>query len=306
VSQYVFGPVPSRRLGRSLGVDLVPFKTCSFDCLYCQLGRTTEKTVVRKPWVPIDEVVDAVREHCEEEPDCITLSGSGEPTLHLGMGELIERIKTITNIPLVVLTNGSLLWQEELRRELADADLIIPSLDAGSEACFRQVNRPHNDITFERLLEGLLRLRESYRGRYWLEVFLLDGLNTSDDEMGRFAQIVDRIRPDRVQLNTVSRPPAENTAVAVPPALLQSLAARFSPPAEVIASHREFSPSKPQKFNREDILHLLRRRPCTLIDIANGLKYHPAELSKIMEKMLSDGRVAQNTEGDRRFYRATR
>ena len=173
MSNYVFGPVPSRRLGRSLGVDLVPLKTCSYDCIYCQLGRTTCKTIERKEWVPLDAVLNELEGKLSTRPDYITLSGSGEPTLYSRLDEVIERIKSITDIPVAVLTNGSLLWQEDVQQQLAAADLVMPSLDAGDPATFHLVNRPHEALTFEKMLSGLIAFRQHFHGRYWLEVLLL-------------------------------------------------------------------------------------------------------------------------------------
>ena len=159
--KHVFGPVPSRRLGRSLGVDLVPFKTCSYDCIYCQLGRTTKKTIERKEYAPLGEVLDEVGRKLAEtaRPDFITLSGSGEPTLHARLHELVAGIREMTGIPLAVLTNGSLLWDEAVRDALAGVDLVIPSLDAGTPRAFARVNRPHHGVSFEKMLGGLIDFR---------------------------------------------------------------------------------------------------------------------------------------------------
>jgi wyosine [tRNA(Phe)-imidazoG37] synthetase (radical SAM superfamily) len=180
---HVFGPVPSRRLGRSLGVDLVPFKTCSYDCIYCQLGHTTNKITQRARWVNWDTVLEELRKKLSSQPDYITLSGSGEPTLHAGLDELIEAIKAITRVPVAVLTNGSLLWQTDLRRELQGADLVIPSLDAGDDMRFRYINRPHESIIFQRMIDGLVAFGEEFRGQYWMEVFLLAGYTGIDAEV---------------------------------------------------------------------------------------------------------------------------
>ncbi len=169
MSRYIFGPVPSRRLGRSLGVDLVPFKTCTYDCIYCQLGRTPCTTTERKEWVPLDGVLEDLRQKLSTRPDYITLSGSGEPTLYSRLDELIDRIKTMTDVPVAVLTNGALFADKELRRQLMEADLVVPSLDAGDEAMFQMVNRPHQDISFEHMLQGLIDFRREYQGKYWLE-----------------------------------------------------------------------------------------------------------------------------------------
>ena len=254
---HVFGPVPSRRLGRSLGVDLVPFKTCSYDCIYCQLGRTTNKTIQRKEWVPLDEVVAELKDKLSTRPDYITLSGSGEPMLYSRTGELIDHIKTMTDVPVAALTNGSLLWQPEVRSQLTNADLVIPSLDAGDKEMCQAVNRPHEDISFERMLEGLIDFRCEYEGQYWLEVMLLAGHNAIHVEVQKLAECVSRIRPDRTQLNTATRPPAEDWAAAIQRPRLKELAAMFNPPAEVIADFRAVHQQLEFTAGHEGVMGLL-------------------------------------------------
>jgi len=302
MSSHVFGPVPSRRLGRSLGVDLVPMKTCSYDCIYCQLGRTSRKTTERKPWVPIDDVLSELADGLSAQPDYVTLSGSGEPTLHSQIGEVIDRIRTMTDVPVAVLTNGSLLWQEEVRRQLREADLVIPSLDAGCEEAFRRVNRPHEEISFERLVEGLVALASEFRGEYWLEVFLLADVTANDAEVSRLVACVDRIRPNRVQLNTVARPPVESFALAVSQARMDELARRFHPPAEVICEFRAEAERPEVAANRDRILDLLRRRPSTLDDIAAGLGMHPNEVVKYAEQFTAQGLLLRTRSGGRFYY----
>ena len=302
MSCHVFGPVPSRRLGRSLGVDLVPFKTCSYDCVYCQLGRTTCKTVERKEWVPLEEVVAQIAQRLSAEPDYITLSGSGEPTLFSRVGELIGRIKRMSDVPVAVLTNGSLLWREDVRDELGNADLVVPSLDAGNEATFRQVNRPHESISLETMLAGLIEFRRMFRGKTWLEVLLMDGYTATESELSELAACVRQIGPDRVQLNTVTRPPAEDFAVGVSRDRLTEMAAAFDPPAEVIADFRGVH-SQPQfASGRDEILDLLRRRPCSLEDIANGLGMHRNEVVKYFEELRAEDLLVQTTTAGRSYY----
>jgi len=271
MSSQIFGPVPSRRLGRSLGVDLVPFKTCTYDCIYCQLGRTTCKTIERKEWVPLDRVLEELAEKLSSKPDYITLSGSGEPTLFSRVDELIDRIKAITEVPVAVLTNGSLLWQEDVRHQLMNADLVVPSLDAGDEAMFRLVNRPHHEISFEQMLDGLIAFRREFRGEYWLEVFVVGAYTAIGGELAKAAKCVDRIKPDRIQLNTVTRPPAEKYALGVSPGRLAELASTFRLPAEVIADFRGVHRQAEFVAGRKEILDMLRRRPCSIDDIADGL-----------------------------------
>ncbi|HUW59122.1 MAG TPA: radical SAM protein [Planctomycetota bacterium] len=301
---HVFGPVPSRRLGRSLGVDVVPFKICTYDCLYCQLGRTTCRTVERAEWVPLDEVVAEVETKLSTAPDVITLSGSGEPTLYSRTGELIEHIKGMTDIPVAVLTNGSLLWRADVRGELLAADLVIPSLDAGDEAMFETVNRPHADIAFDAMLEGLVAFGGEFGGKYWLEVFLLSGLTGTEAEVSKLASCAARIGSDRVQLNTVTRPPAEETAAAVPAERMAALARLFDPPAEVIVDVPRVHQQAEFAAGREDILSMLRRRPCSVEDIANGLGMHPNEVVKYIETLRSSGRIVESRVGGKTYYRA--
>jgi wyosine [tRNA(Phe)-imidazoG37] synthetase (radical SAM superfamily) len=304
MNSCIFGPVPSRRLGRSLGVDTVPFKTCTYDCIYCQLGRTTCKTVDRTEWVPLEEVVAELQKELYLRPDYITLSGSGEPTLYSRLGELIDRIKATTHVPVAVLTNGSLLWREDVRHDLARADLVMPSLDAGRQAAFRAVNRPHEQITFAMMLDGLIEFRRHFQGRCWLEVFLLAEYNDTEDEMADLARAVDRIQPDRVQLNTVCRPPAEKAAVAVPDERLDDLAGTFRPRAEVLRCSRGVHPPAEFAPRRAEILGLLKRRPCSIEEIASGLSLHPNEVVKRLEQLAAEGLVTPPRSAGDRFYEA--
>lgn len=300
---YVFGPVPSRRLGRSLGVDVVPFKTCTYDCIYCQLGRTTCKTIERKEWVPFEDVLDEVKVKLSKRPDYITLSGSGEPTLFSRLSDLIDGIKRITNIPVALLTNGSLLWIPEVRAAIQNLDLLIPSLDAGDEAMFRRVNRPHEAISFDRLIDGLVASREACRGQYWLEVFLLAGCTATEAEVKKLAQYADLIKPDRIQINTVTRPPADRSATGVSPERLAELAGVFDPPAEVVADYHHVHEQVQFSVSRDEILSLLRRRPCSIDGIAQGLGMHPNEVVKYVEALQAERLVETTWTSGKCYYK---
>jgi len=301
---YVFGPVPSRRLGRSLGVDLVPFKTCTYDCVYCQLGRTTCKTIDRAEWAPLDDVVAELEGRLSSRPDYVTLSGSGEPTLFLRLEELIDRIKRMTDVPVAVLTNGSLLWQAEVRRGLGRADLLLPSLDAGCERTFQRVNRPHESLSFEQVLEGLIACRRGFRGQFWLEVLVLAGVTDGAEELARIAACVDRIGPDRTQLNTVMRPPTDQSATGVPAQRLAELAGMFPGQVDVIArtsgapEHAEFS------VEAQEVLVMLKRRPCSMADIAAGLGVHVNHVAKHLEHLMGQGLVECVRHDTQAYYRA--
>jgi wyosine [tRNA(Phe)-imidazoG37] synthetase (radical SAM superfamily) len=303
MTKCVFGPVPSRRLGRSLGVDLVPFKTCTYDCVYCQLGRTTCKTTERREWVSPDAVAEELRSELSTKPNYITLSGSGEPTLSLGLDQLIDRIKQMTRIPVAVLTNGSLLWREDVRRELLNADVVMPSLDAGDEATFERVNRPHEEIDFGRMLDGIIQFRRQYRGLLWLEILVLGGCTAPLDEFVKIAECVDRIAPDRIQLNTVTRPPLERSAIGVSKRQLRNLATLFHPRAEVIANYEATNEHSDFDASREAILELLRRRPCSIGDLARGLSIHRNEAAKYIDQLNSEGLVKESRMGEVTYFK---
>jgi len=301
---HVFGPAPSRRLGRSLGVDLVPFKTCPYDCIYCQLGPTTCQTVARREYVPLDAVVREVRQRLAQAPalDYVTLSGSGEPTLHSRIGEVIAAIKRMTAAPVAVLTNGALLGDPEVQQSLREADVILPSLDAGDPWLFDYVNRPHSSITFEEMAEGLVRFREQSRAPMWLEVLLLDGASSVEPEARKIAQWVRRIAPERVHLNTVTRPPAVDFALPVPEETLRRLAALFGPTTEIVADF--CAPPLPPESSedREAVFALLRRRPCTAEDVAGGLRLRVTEAAKLLDSLVASGSVCERRQGRRCYY----
>ena len=210
---YVFGPVPSQRLGQSLGIDPIPLKTCNWNCVYCQLGRTVPLTNERKEYVPSEEILaqvkDALASHRSDEIDWVTFVGSGEPTLHSRLGELIQGVKSITDKPVAVITNGALLYRSEVRQELIPADAVLPSLDAGNQQLYRKLNRPWPELTFERHLEGLSAFRQEYKGKLWVEVMLIKGLNDTEETLHEIASVIATIKPDLVHLGLPTRPPAE-------------------------------------------------------------------------------------------------
>jgi wyosine [tRNA(Phe)-imidazoG37] synthetase (radical SAM superfamily) len=304
--RFTFGPVPSRRLGRSLGIDLVPFKTCTYDCIYCQLGRTTNKTTTREAFFPVEDILTEILRRLEEipKPDYITLSGSGEPTLHCGMKNIIHDIKKITDIPVAVLTNGSLFWIEEVRSSVQGADLIIPSLDAGSKESFYRINRPHSDITFEKMVEGLCSLRKDFKGPIWLEVFMVKGLNNSLKELSKIKYWCDHIEPQCVQLNTAVRTPAEAFVEPVARQELEKIKTFFGPDCEVIPDYSDTMTINESCATEQDVLELLKRRPCSIEDIAFGLNIHRNEAIKYVHKLISRGFIKESRHGKKMLYHA--
>jgi wyosine [tRNA(Phe)-imidazoG37] synthetase (radical SAM superfamily) len=305
-TRYAFGPVPSRRLGRSLGVDLVPPKTCTFDCVYCQLGRTTDLTVERACRAPVDDVLADVARRLAAEPDYLTVSGSGEPTLHSEVGAVIRGLHELSDVPVAVLTNGSLLYLPEVRRALRAADRVIPSLDVPDEALFRAVNRPHPALTFDGLVEGLVRFRDEYDGVLALEVLLLGGVTDSVDVVTRLVPLVERLAPDVVQLGTVIRPPAEAGVRAVSPEVLHERAALLPGVVEVTVDVAPPPVDAPLAAAAADAVELVARRPCTVDDVAAGLGIHPGEALKLLRALSLEGRVETRREGQRTYYVAAR
>lgn len=304
--RHVYGPVPSRRLGRSLGIDLVPFKTCTYDCVYCQLGHTTNKTVDRREYVPVDAVLEELERKLDagEFPEHITLSGSGEPTLNACIGDLIGNIKRLTNIPVAVLTNGSLLWRTDVQDALLAADIVLPSLDAGDELAFRYVNRPHGDLSLEEVVEGITAFTRRFRGEVWLEVFLLAGVTGVSSEAKKIGAHARRIGPARVHLNTVSRPPAESFAVPLSADRILDLKPLFPGRVDLIGE-TEIPRGSGLSFRDatvEDILDLLCRRPCTALDLAAGLGIPAAEALKHLDALVAAGKVATVVLGERRLF----
>ena len=291
----VYGPVPSRRLGRSLGVDLVPFKTCTHDCVYCQLGPTTDRTTTRRLWVEPAHVLREIRSRLDTRPDVITLAGSGEPTLCTGLDLVIDGIKAMTTVPVFVITNGSLLGRPDVQRELAHADVVLPSLDAVDDVTYRAVNRPHEDLDFAAFVDGIADFRSSYGGQIWLEVMLLDGVTGTVSMVERLARHAARLAPDRIQLNTVVRPPAEQTARPVSPGRLADLAALFTPQAEVIAGAPQADHD--QQATAAAVLALIARRPCTVTDVATGIGAHRNAALKTLTALVENG-AAQRVDHD--------
>ena len=306
MKSHVYGPVPSRRLGRSLGVDLVPLKTCTYDCIYCQLPRTTCHTIERKEWVGLQEVLAELKEKLSSKPDYISLAGSGDPSLYSRIGELIAGIKEISDIPIAVLTNGSLLSFADFRNAILGADLVIPSLDAGDEQTFRQVNRPVEEISFDEMVKGLVDFRREYKGQYWLEVMLIAKITDTAEQVSKIAEIVQRINPDRIQLNTVTRPPNEQYALPVPRAELERLAKMLGPKAEVIADYQGAEHVDEFEAKGKDILQMLSRRPCTIEDISQSLGMNASQAVKYIQQLSERGLLETQTRQGGLYYFAKR
>jgi wyosine [tRNA(Phe)-imidazoG37] synthetase (radical SAM superfamily) len=312
--KYLYGPVPSRRLGLSCGIDIVPFKVCTLNCIYCQLGKTARTTIERKEYIPVEPVLAELKEALAEglQADYITIAGSGEPTLNSRLGELIDGIRKITNIPIAILTNGTLLYREDVRGDCLKADVVMPSLDAGDEQTFQKINRPNSVINIENLISGLCAFRNEFSGRLWLEVFFVEGINTDAEQITKIKKAIDLINPDKIHLNTAVRPTADPNIARLSAEKLQEIAVRLGPKCEVVA---EFSPARSSILNErksenmlephsvinrkaEALLSMLKRRPCSLNDICSGLGINHNEAIKHISDLLHKGIIqSENKEG---------
>jgi wyosine [tRNA(Phe)-imidazoG37] synthetase (radical SAM superfamily) len=303
--RYLYGPVPSRRLGRSLGIDLVPHKICTYDCIYCQIGKTTDKTLVRKEYVPVKEILEEVRRFLKEETssiDHLSLSGSGEPTLHSQIRSVIEGIKTITSIPIAVITNGSLLYEEEVRQALLHADIVLPSLDAVSSEVFMRINRPRPGFSIEKVIEGMVEFRKVYKGKVWLEILFCKGVNDSKKELLEMKKVMDRIQPDRIHLNTVVRPPSERWVLPLDEAEMEKIKDFFGEKAEIISEFDRHPSSIPERDIREEILKILKRRPLSISDLSKGMGIPQNELDEYIEPLVQGGKIQTRIFGDSIYY----
>lgn len=285
-------------------MDLVPYKTCSFDCVYCQLGRTADKTVERKEYIPAGVILSQLEQTLSSglTIDYITLSGSGEPTLNSGIGELMKEIKGMTSIPVTVLTNGSLLYDKELRRDLLTADLLLPSLDAVRKETFELVNRPHPSLAIEEVVRGLSQFRNEFHGEIWLEVMLVKGLNDSVTDIEGLKKAVAHIKPDRVQLNTVARPPSEEFAHPLDMAELRVKRDLLGRNCEIIAEFKERKQAAYSRDTEGAIVELIRRRPVTLQDISISLGIHRNEAIKYLEILEKNGTMKVHEFRGLKYY----
>jgi wyosine [tRNA(Phe)-imidazoG37] synthetase (radical SAM superfamily) len=294
--KYLFGPVPSRRLGVSLGVDLVPHKVCSLNCVYCEVGRTTNLTIARREYVPIAEVIQELEAYLSLDPDLdfVTFSGQGEPTLNSGLGQVIDFIKD--NYPpyqVAVLTNGTLFWDEKVRAEVMRADVLLPDLDAVSELAFLKVNRPAKELEIGRIIEGLIKLRQEFQGKIYLELFLVPGLNDTETELTLLKETIGKIKPDIIQLNTLDRPGTESWVRPLSREKLEEILGFFAPlPVEIVANPQ--SRKKIQSFHQDisdQILETIKRRPSTDKDLGAILGLHPNELNKYLSDLIAAGKI---------------
>ena len=300
----IFGPVPSRRLGFSLGVDLVPFKVCSLDCIYCQLGKTTHKTVARKEYVSCDKILAELEKALMNSKtiDYITLSGSGEPTLNSKTGEIIRKIKEMTAIPVAVITNATLLSDDALKKDLLPADLVVPSLDGATQDVFEKVNRPCASLKTEKIIRGMIDFKKIYKGKIWLEIMLVKGINETEAELNAIKTAVEQIKPDKIQLNTPVRPPSEEWVKTLSASRLIKIKKFFGNKCEIIAEFNRKRHKAYLKDVEEEILTLISRRPLTSKDISYSLGLHINEVIKYVEDLEKQKKISSKIYQGKRYF----
>ena len=314
--KYIFGPVPSRRLGRSLGIDLVPYKTCPLDCVYCECGATTRLTMERKEYVPLADVLAELDFVLASKPelDFITFSGAGEPSLHSGIGEIVKHIKT--NYPqykICLLTNGAFLDDPAFVEEAKDIDVVIPSLDASTDEEFQKINRPEKSFTLEKLINGIIYFRKHSKAKIYLEIFIVPGVNDSGNSAERFRKLAEEIRPDRIQLNSMDRPGTEKWVLQPDKATMQLFANKLKDIAPVdIASRQRREGTAPlagKGMSFEEIssriIEITERRPCTAADIAKMISVNESVLEPHLRRMEAAG-LMESSFGERGLFYTVR
>jgi len=304
--KYIFGPVPSRRLGFSLGVDIIPYKTCSFDCIYCELGKTTCRTLEPVDSIPPEAVLKELEEVLASPAltiDYITISGSGEPTLHPQLDFIINEIKKMADRPVALLTNSSLFFKEEVLKRVLAADVIVPSLDAPDPVAFQTVNRPDPALTFDQLIDGLIQLGKCQGPRIWLEVLLLRGLNNAPEQIAKLGTYIEKINPEKIQLNTVVRPPVELYAAPLSYAELQTIQKAWGPRAEIISGSSREQVQSTRSVFESAIRDIVTRRPCTAEDIAKCLGLSVEETIGYLNGMVEEKKIRYERFNQEGFYR---
>lgn len=306
--KYLFGPVSSRRLGMSLGIDLIPKKVCSLDCVYCEVGKTTKRTTDRLEYVKYEKVITELSHFMSTNPeiDYITFSGSGEPTLNSRIGDVLNFIKkNYPDIKTAVLTNGTLLSDKNLRKELLKADVILPSLDAAGQEAFKKINRPAPGISLQGYIQGMIDLRKEYQGKIWLEVLFLKGYNDSEKELIRLKEAIEKIKPDSIQLNTLDRPGTVEGLIPLTKDELQNIIDFWGfNNVEIIASQLQRTNVSSYRSDVESaILETIARRPCTLDDLHQLLGIHINEINKYLGTLEAEGKVVTQSLKRGVFYK---
>lgn len=294
MSKYIFGPVHSRRYGMSLGLDLLTPKTCSFNCRFCQLGATAMTTLARKEYVPVDKLLAELQTWIDNggRADWVTLGGSGEPTLHSRFGDILRWVKANTTFRTLILSNGSLFYDAEVRRDALAADAVKLSLHAWDQISFVNINRPHPSLKFDEIIAGYRQFSNVYQGELSLEVFVIPGVNDTVEKMSRVAELAATLHPARVVLNTAIRPPADASVAICPPDRLAELADCFTPAAAIPATGMPVAVAdSAAKADKRKICELVWRHPSTPADVANACGITTEQALEILRALAAERQI---------------
>lgn len=294
--KYIYGPVPSRRLGRSLGIDPIPSKTCNYQCIYCQLGKTTNFTNDRRNYLPKNEIIAEMEEAIKQNEgnfDYITFVGSGEPTLYKDLKELILKAKEFSNKPICVITNGGLIYDKDVAAALMHADVVLPSLDAGDEKSFIRINRPHPSIKFDTLIQGFIDFKKKFRGKFWIEVMIMKGINDSKEQLLKIKDKIDLIKPDRIDINVPIRPPTEKW-VKIPDRTIISIL------NEIFSDYNNINFPEIGKFGfyssdfEKEVLSIIERHPMRqeqILETFSSKEFSKNDILSRLEKLESQKKI---------------
>jgi len=305
--KYLFGPIPSRRIGISLGVNVIPSKVCSFDCLYCESGRTTIKTMERKEFFPVKEIITDLKNYLSDNPqlDYITFSGAGEPSLYSKIGEISDFLKKeFPQYKICLITNSSMFINENFRQEIKNIDLIIPSIDAPSQEIFEKINRPVKDLKIETIIHSLAEFSKTFKGKLWIEIFIIDGLNDSEEILNQFKQVLESIKYEKIQINSLDRPGADKNVKKAKREVLLKVQQVLGEKSEIVSRIEIPIEKRKEIKNKEDlILKTIKIRPMTEKDIFTMTGLNPFEIGKMLEEMVDRKILKKETIDNNVFFR---
>jgi wyosine [tRNA(Phe)-imidazoG37] synthetase (radical SAM superfamily) len=305
--KYIFGPIPSRRLGISLGVDLVDFKVCSFNCVFCECGKTNNLTIERKDYIPCEKIISELKEYFKTKPelDFVTLTGSGEPTLNTGIEKIIDFMKKdFPQYKVAVLTNGTLLWDDNVVKEIKNADLIKISLNAITESAFKKITNCAKNLDIKKVIKGIIDFRKKYSGEIWLEIFIVPGINDNDKELELLKNAIMKMKPDKIHLNTLDRPAEFNWVKSASHETLNYIKEYFKPlNAEIVAKFKKtINISDENIMLEEKVVAILKRRPCTKEDIHSIFDISKDVLDNVLENLKSENKVIEEKKNRGIFF----
>ncbi|MBN1327833.1 MAG: radical SAM protein [Candidatus Heimdallarchaeota archaeon] len=301
--KYLYGPVPSRRLGKSLGVSPIPPKTCNYSCVYCQIGRTTHYTNTRDDFFPREELLAEIEDGIKKtEFDYITFVGEGEPTLYKSLGWVIQKTKQLTTKPIAVITNGALLYDPEVRKALLQVDVVLPTLDAISNELFKKINRPFRGLDNQKIIDGMFEFRKEFTGEIWMEIMLVKGLNDYPENIAQLKEVLEKMGCEKVFVNVPIRPPAENW-VEIPEKqriieICQELGATNIAQYE---SDEGFFINK-QVDLEDQILKITTRHPLRETQIIKMLSLSEIEANHLLNEMTKKGLIKKVIHNNRAFW----